>query len=501
MEKRESLIFRRQYLITPKEIECPFVCNSILLTNSYLLYVHKDLVITEVNGVNIRLILLGDIFYFTLAIKSNKEILERLISLSFHDICKELDNYTGRFILIYLKGDEIKLVHDCIASRKIYYAIIDNQAWIASQPFLLARLLKLSETKIESKKKYYSSDDFLKLSKSNIANTTLFDEIFHLLPNFYFDLNLKKQIRYFPSEKIEHLSFEETAKKIAEVIKGYLENISCRYDIMLPVTAGKDSRMLLAATKEIKDKVYYYINRTPKMNSSNNDILIPSKLFKKLGLKFHILDIDMPIENFFIEIIRETNPHSEDKYFPIIYNYFQNFSDRINLPGNVAFEAYYKALYPNLKITPLALAEIRGVQQYEFAVQCYSNWLGEISKLSESFGYETLNFFYWEERMGNWGTKTQIDKDIAQEEVNPFNSRLLTKLFLSLDYWLLSPPSFKIQKEVVNILWPEVLAFPINPSRKNFYKRILESMGLLIISFKAKVFVKSILSRFSSRFA
>ena len=49
MEKEEikKLLYRRQYLITPEEIKCPFMHQVTDLENSYFLYTHIDLPYTE----------------------------------------------------------------------------------------------------------------------------------------------------------------------------------------------------------------------------------------------------------------------------------------------------------------------------------------------------------------------------------------------------------------------------------------------------------------------
>ena len=57
-----------------------------------------------------------------------------------------------------------------------------------------------------------------------------------------------------------------------------MKSISNRYSVMLPVTAGKDSRLLLSATSDIRNKVFYYINKGSQLNNKHHDIVIPGKL-------------------------------------------------------------------------------------------------------------------------------------------------------------------------------------------------------------------------------
>lgn len=481
-----KLTYRRQYIISPRSIDCPFLHNAVNLNNGYVLYVHKDLTLTEYSKNDTKIILLGDIFDFEPQIKSNDDILKELFSFNFYEIIERFAKYTGRYVIVYQQDKELKLLHDSIASRKIFYANISGSWWFASQPYLLGNILKLNETTIPSKIAYYNSPEFIALEGANIGDTTIFDEIRQVLPNHYFDTNLGKPIRYFPNKPLETLTISETEKKCAEIIKGYMENIITRFDVMLPVTAGKDSRLLLAATKNFKERVYYYINKEPHLSVRSKDIYIPNSLLKKLGLDFHIIDPYITVNEQFKRIYFENNCRSTTKFLPMIYNYYVNFSDRINLPGNIAFDPYFILTYPNIEVTPSSLASICHVDKYDFAREYYSEWLSNSRELCERAKLNILNLFYWEERIANWGTQTQLYKDIAQEEINPFNSRLLTSLFLSVDYKLLFPPNFTFHKETIEYLWPEVLQVPINPSLKSKIRHILMGMGIYPIILKLK---------------
>ena len=81
--------------------------------------------------------------------------------------------------------------------------------------------------------------------------------------------------------------------------------------------------------------------------------------------------------------------------------------------------------------------------------------------------------------MTNWGAQTQLEKDIAQEDFNPLNSRLLAIQFMSVDDKFIQNPKYLLQKEIVRILWPELLTMPINPILRNYAIRVLKKIGLI----------------------
>ncbi|MBN2481971.1 MAG: hypothetical protein JXB19_09545 [Bacteroidales bacterium] len=483
----QNLKYRRQYLITPVEIDCPFSHKKFILNSNYILYVHMDLVTSEVRNNENRIFLLGDIFDFRIPEKDNRSILNDLIGLDFISLSKKLSDYTGRYLLIFQNDHELKLIHDAIALRKIYYAQIRDLVWFASQPYLLARILNLKETKIPSKIAYYNAHDYMELYSPNIGNITIFDEIFQVLPNHYFDAGNSKVIRYWPGEKMQPIDIEEAAERCASIIKGYMKSITARYNVMLPVTAGKDSRLLLAATKDLTDKVFYYINKDYDMDLRNNDIRIPQKLLPKLGLKFHLVNPYIPINEDFKRIYFENHYRAVTRYLPIIHNYYQNFSGKINLPAIMAFYPENQNKFKKFQITPLLLAKINEVSQYDFAIDYYTEWLSKNLEMCKNNNIDIINLYFWEDRCANYITQVTQEKDVAQDDIFPYNSRLLVSLFLSVGYKLSLRPKYLFFKKIIKKLWPEVLQEPMNPSPRAHFKYFLNSLGFMDIYNRIKM--------------
>ena len=85
-EEIERLKYRNQYLLTPSSIECPFLHNKSKVGGRYVLYTHKDLVVTSVEQEDIKLILLGDLYDYKFPEKNNEEILRDLIAYEFESL-------------------------------------------------------------------------------------------------------------------------------------------------------------------------------------------------------------------------------------------------------------------------------------------------------------------------------------------------------------------------------------------------------------------------------
>jgi hypothetical protein len=248
---------------------------------------------------------------------------------------------------------------------------------------------------------------------------------------------------------------------------------------MLPVTAGKDSRLLLAATRKIKSDVFYYINKEHRLEDKSYDLTIPKSLLGKLGLDFHILNPYSNPDEDFRKIYYENNPYASDKYLPIIYNYYLHFGDRINLPGIFinAVEDVYELF--GKKVTPDSLAELIRVEQFEYARAYYAEWLLGCQELCRQNNLNVLNLLYWEERVANWGTQLQLEKDIAQEDIIPYNSRLLIQTMLSAELKYREKPDFALFHEITRKLWPETLQEPVNPNLKTGVLKLSKSLRIM----------------------
>ena len=473
------LSYRRQYLLVPKKIDCPFVGHIHAITDKYTLYTHLDLQFCMVHKGETTLYLLGDLFDFRDPSKGNKSILNDLVAFDFQQLTNNVAHYSGRFVLIYVRNSHIYLIHDAMATRKIYYMNQNKELWIASQPHLLAKVLGIEHTTDKSKVLFYNSEAFYQLHHASIGNTTCYDGLFQLMPNHFLNVSSFQVKRYWPNAAIQFRPVKEVVEQCSEMINGFMESIANRYKVMLPVTAGKDSRMLMAGSRNCKDRIFFYVNKEKGLNPESADLKMPLKLFKQLGLCFHVIDPHIDIDDDFKSVYFSNNPYASKKFLPHIYNYYKNYSDRVNLPGNIASAGYELYNYKEMEITAESLAHLNNVGMYNYAVKYYDNWLKNCKDICAVNNLTLLHLFYWEERMGNWGSQVQLDKDIAQEDINPFNSRHLIQTFLSVPGKYLERPDFLLQRRVINFMWPELLKVPINPGKLKRRLKILKFIGAL----------------------
>ena len=117
-------------------------------------------------------------------------------------------------------------------------------------------------------------------------------------------------------------------------------------------------------------------------------------------------------------------------------------------------------------------------KQDPFAIRVFDEWLKETRPLSREFNIDLSNLFYIEYRMANWATNFQVNKNIAQDEFFPFNSRKLISLLLSVDPYYRQVNSRLLLIRMMKHMWEESLSQPFNPSFRNNAKFFLERTGL-----------------------
>jgi hypothetical protein len=209
-------------------------------------------------------------------------------------------------------------------------------------------------------------------------------------------------------------------------------------------------------------------------------------LFKENQIDFHVEYPCSSIDPVFEKIYFENNEYATTRYLPFIYNYYLNFGDKVNLPGNTATAGNEWFRGTRMRITGKRLAKRYKVEQWDFAIAYYNRWIQGIIDHYPDNNIHLYDLFYWEERLANWGGQIQMDKDIAQEDINPYNSRNLVALYLSVPPRYLEIPFFELYAEVIRQMWPELLNLPMNTSLKRSIFKVMKTLGVLNFYFKMR---------------
>ncbi len=447
-EEKNELLFNRQFIISSSELNVFKGWNSNLIGNLFI-YSHPNLEVTVTRKNKKSIALLGYIFDSENSTYSNQQVLDVLgENETFEAVLEGSDKYAGRFLIIYHDLSDFKLFHDAAGQREVFYMKDDN-IWLASQPTLLSEYVELKKG-VEGAE-FYNSEKF-KLRKERILDTTQYLGLKHLPVNHYLDLHTGEPTRYFPKKRVTKLPLEEAVKLSSKYIKGFLEAVSHRSKLMIAVTGGWDSRMMLAAALHIPDS-HYFIFKHKHLKDTDQDIKTPKKLLELLEVDFNVIEYDPELESDVKALMTKNVELSNPVLYPAFYNeFFKKYKDRLNVTCVSEAARNYFHYQAN--------------QSDDFVKKQYQKWVDDNAVSFKENGYHILDMFYWEEKMGNWLANGRSAMGSVIEDFSPFNCRELMTIFLSVDEKYRDRYNPILHRKIIEKLSKDVLAVPINGSLK-----------------------------------
>jgi hypothetical protein len=477
----ESLRYRRQFLLSNSAIPELSGWQHRQVGNGHI-YAHPDLELTEREDSSSSLVLLGYIFDPSSPAKTNAEILADIHAQISgpEDPLRLLRPYTGRYAVIFHDPTRDIIVHDPYGVREIYYCTRPNKVICASQPNLIAAY---SEPRIGFTRDrdilYFYSHDMRPIRSGRlwVGEETLYQGVKHLRPNHYVDIRSLTAKRYWPNKKFEKTDLNRAVELASAFLKGSLRAVTARYKTMMAVTSGFDSRSLLAASKDIHDKIYFFINKEKHLTENSPDICVPKEMLGRLKIPFHIHDVGGQVDEDFREIFLHNTFWAIELLLPTIYNvYFKHHQDKVNILGLGEIGRVYYGQAPG-KLDGYYLARsLKYGSSYYATSQC-EKWLREAFEVARSCEIDIMQLFLWEELIGNWGVVGNSESDIAIEEFDPYSSHYLGEILMSFDR-----SQGDLFMGMYNEMWPELLEHPLNPpaSRKESVKQWLARRGLFV---------------------
>ena len=487
-----SLKYRRQFLFTP--VECGQLQEwRIEKADNYFIYVHPDCQFEKSSGFY-DLYLIGYILNPHAPGESSKQILDNLSNLEdLNDFPGKLYSLAGRFVLIIKTENDFIFFNDACGLRTVYYAKENDHFYAASQPLLIKEVIPLKKTK--AYEEYFNS----KYVANNIehylpSGFTLYENVYHLVPNHYIKVSTFAQKRYYPFQELKRRDYTEGVIAFSILLKKIISAAHTNLDLAFSLTAGWDSRLILSGCKDIVTDISFYTLRYRHMDDQHMDIRIPRSLSDSLHLNHTILDCEKGISPEFAEIYKGNSDmaHIND-WGKIAFGMSKTFpQEKVAGKGNCSEigrcclyrDGKHKAHLTDDDFIQLEKQLGNDWEDMDFIREAVRKWHASIKK--GSFNYFLLDLYYWEHRMGSWQAQSQLEWDIVQEVFTPYNSRELLDIMLSID-----PLKRKFENPILYIdtmkyLWPEVLNVPVNPYTfkrriRLFVRDIMSYTGLLSI--------------------
>lgn len=493
----ENLKFRRQFLFSAKKCHQLENWHQEVL-GKYILYVHSDSEISRVDKTNNRFIVVGYLIDPKAPTKTTLDILTSISNLPSGDtyslpsvdkISEYLYSLTGRFVLMIKNKDDLLFFNDPCGLKTLYYTKYNNEIYAASQPLLIELVVPIRKS--INHQQYYNSAYSKNILEHYIpTGTTLYDNVFHLAPNHYFESATFKQVRYWPVRTLKRRELNEGIEDFTTLLRQTMIAVNKRYRLSFPLTAGIDSRTILSACKGFTKDLYFFTLQYRNLTEKSYDIKIPPKLSSRLGFDHVVIDCRKPMNKDFEKFyINNTDIHHLNDWGSICYGMYDSYpSGLLAVKGNcseIGRRVYYKhGKHPdisNCEDVFKLLKEEAGWEDIPFIRDRLCEWFYEVDDEKVRFNYLLLDLFYWEHRMGGWLAQSYLEKDIVHDSFTPFNNRELLDIVLSVDLKYRCKPGYIFFRKSIRAMWKEVLKEPLDPRKyPNIIGRQRKEIGRLL---------------------
>ncbi len=467
----EKMRFRHQFVLGPSFIDDFPTWQQFNLSSQRCITAHPDLSICHAARGDKSLTLLGYLIDPDHPRLNDTEIINNLLdgSDSLTSCIEATYELGGRWVLIYKEGDNFFLFHDCAGLRMVHFTDINitKDLWCVSQPGLIARSLGYKPD--ESARKFIDQQKTVRTEYCWPGECFGFREFKRLLPNHYLDLRLGKCFRYWPTRKLDPLSSEFAIEKVSRKLKGLMQAADQRFNLALGLSSGWDSRVVLAAGRNIADRICVYNGKMSAMPSNHPDVVIPQKLTEKLNIDFYFIPASGALEKDFLRVYEETAPDPMMSIAAGLQAELHFFKQsKVGVTGNLLEIA--RCRYPTEKlngeeITGKSLAALIKMNECPLAIAEYEKWLGSLGNI---YNINILDLFYWEQRTASWFAANCLVYSIVWHEVFfPFNCRSFLADLLAVDPQQRKGPDYPFFRDLIHYLWPDLLSEPINPPIRN----------------------------------
>ena len=473
--ERERLLYRRQFVLTQETWSSPKGWNKLELKQLGTLWTHPELEVSHGSNGGIAVTCLGFIIDPDAPGTTTQQTLDKLVEglNSSRDVFKLSASFGGRWALLVEELNERIIFGDPCGFRQVFYTHASApQLWCASQAARISEALRLQRTHAEL--------DFFRSHPEPWwpGDSTPWKQIKVLLPNHFLNLVDRSVSRFWPVDLILKGSMEDITESGANYLSALVNSTHSLFSLALPITAGIDSRSILAAMRTIANDVFFYTLLFDEAGWKGADLVVPTRLLRKLGLRHHIIRCPDVMDSQ-LRDLHQGNTETLDLSAGIIleglYEAFPQ--DRVSvsgLSGEIA-RCFYRKKGDESEPSSLDLAKRVGMDPTPFVLGELEAYLADARGPADSCGIDIWDLFYWEQRVGRWGADAQATRDLIHESFTPFNCRKLLETLLGVPGKFRHGPDYELYREMIWLLWPKVLSEPINPSIVTLSERLRSS--------------------------
>jgi hypothetical protein len=465
----EGLANRRQFILGPESPLADPAWTTTTVAGRFCLASHPDLTVTQVAGSGAELTLVGAILDPDAPERSDGEVIEALLPAAIDEdaLHQALRRMGGRWALfVAAEGGAPYVFHDPCGLRQLVHVPTQGGVWCASEPQLLARQLSLAADPAAMR----FLDSPYARSYAEFwwpGTTTPFVGAVQLLPNHALELTTGRVRRYWPKTPWPRQSLTDAAEEAAHLLQGIVEAAAFRFPLAIELTAGVDSRVVLAAARRTVNDAYVYTLTNPDLGLAERDAVAAEQLAVVAGVTHHRIACPSTMDPAFAAFYCHNTATAHETWGATVEGLLGQFpAEHVTLSGSCSEIARrgYRRIHP---VDPAGLARLENMVTDPFPMTAIADWLADARQIPFSSDEVLVELYYWEARLGRWLGSAHSEFDVAQETLAPFNCRAVAETLLGVDIPDRDPPASLVHKRIIELLWPELLAIPFNPMTRS----------------------------------
>ena len=372
----------------------------------------------------------------------------------------QLRRLGGRFALIVRKGTTAEVHPDALGSKPIYFTHRDGKSTFASTPSLLYECGFAGHDQ-------EAADEFLSFPNSGSWPIGIlpYPGVTQVTPNSYLDILSGRRFRLPLIPPGRTLAVEDLVPWMTDRITRLFRAASSRSRLTLPLTAGFDSRLLLATFPQDHYPDTRWVTVVSGTTSSA-DRKLPARIARQLSLRYQFVTAEETPESLLQQLDRNVGGLLTDRTRQRTSGFQAAASGSLFCSGNgpEVFRHFYD---PNNKISDPGslsardLANLAGFPDNPYAREGFASWRSDLSDAS----YGILDLLYWEHRMGVWQSSVTTFREAIMEEFMPINSREIIEASLSTSLSARVDP-YRLHRELIRYASPWLSTLPYNSSNR-----------------------------------
>ncbi|QRM28744.1 hypothetical protein [Microvirga sp. VF16] len=397
-----------------------------------------------------------------------------------------IDRYCGRHVIVYGRKDKPRIITDATGMRTVFYAA--DGGVVASHARLVEETLGGEIKRIELPSRYGFPGNHTPYVRTRL-----------LTPNTLYDFVQAKVIRFWPRGPIKKLTPQQATDAVLKRTTTALEKVASGKRVSLSITAGMDSRTVLALALHSGIRFDGYTYDRGKKTAI--DCEVARELARVAGITYTIVHQPTSTPEELKEVLNRTTYSNHHR--SVVAPMQRHFADRdvLIITANLLEigRFFYKgqAYSEKMPETPASMAELaltatnwsaqkidgmRGSENKSLIPEYFADFIHDTDFNAARGILDSRDQFYWEHRMSAWHGMILLERDFYADCFIPFNSRSIFEALLGV------PEADRRKSTVFKMLIeqcaPQLLSsIPINPTqwplRQHSPKRFAQSLPWL----------------------